>query len=165
MQYDLSRLHEELASLIASGTARTLIQRLLREPAKLSYVTSRSYAHPNGFRKLVIAETDSGATLRVHHWSVGGECSSNVHNHRWAFSSAIVAGRNRSTLFTIADDGMPSERYRFEPGQPGHQYRLVAVGRERLAATSIGEFGPGSIHALSAGQLHQVCCDPGTVSL
>lgn len=142
-----------------------MVQRLLQEPAKLSNVTSRSYAHPNGFRKLVVAETDSGATLRVHHWPVGGAEGSNIHNHRWAFSSVIVAGRTRSALFTFTDDGAPVERYRFESGQAGRQYELVAVGRERLTATSIYELGPGSIYTLSAEQLHQVCCDPGTVSM
>lgn len=166
-QHDVSCLQEELATLVASGAAGTLVNRPLREPTELSNVASKSYAHPNGFRKIVVAKTDSGATLRVHHWPSGDEGGSNVHNHRWAFSSVIIAGRNRSALFTLADadSGALVERYRFESGQAGREYGLVAVGQDRLAATSTDEFGPGSIYGLRAEQLHQVCCDPGTISL
>lgn len=160
-----SDLHARLVALLASGEAVVTVERLLANPAQLVDVVSRSYAHPNGFRKLVIALPADGTRLRVHHWPRKDVEPSNVHNHRWAFASAIVAGRVNSALFTIGEQGEAVERYRFEPSHAGGRYTLSATGRGLISTTGIAEFSPGSTYAIRAEQLHQVRADPDTLSL
>lgn len=164
-QTDLSDLHAQLVDLIASGEVAALIESLLRQPDQLASVVSRSYVHPNGFRKLVVAFPERGTKLRLHHWPEGDAEPSNVHNHRWAFASAIISGRLHSSLFTTAENGEVVDRYRFEPNQPGGRYTLSPDGRGRISVTNVAEFGPGSTYALGAEQLHQVRANPNTLSL
>jgi hypothetical protein len=151
--------------LLASGEAAAAIASLLRQPDQLAGVVSRSYAHPNGFRKLVIALLDGGTRLRLHHWPEGDVEPSNVHDHRWAFASAIIAGRVHSALFTTAENGEVTERYLFAPSKPGGRYTLSPDGRGRISVTSVAELGPGSTYALGPEQLHQVRANPNTLSL
>lgn len=160
-----SDLHDQLVDLLLSGEAAATIGLVLREPAQLADVVSRSYAHPNGFRKLVVAFPENDTRLRVHHWPLGDTEPSNIHNHRWAFASAIVTGRVRSALLTTAEQGEAVERYLFEPSQPGGRYKLSPAGEGRVSVTSVAEFGPGSTYALGPEQLHRVRVDPNTLSL
>lgn len=162
---ELADLHERLAGLLASGEAARAVARLLGEEDRLADVVSSSYAHPNGFRKLVIATTEEGGRLRLHHWPDGDVEPSNVHNHRWDFASAIVAGQVRSALFSLGARGEAVERHVFEPSHPGGRYSLSPAGTGALSRTAIADFGPGSTYALRAEQLHQVRCDPDTLSL
>jgi hypothetical protein len=161
----LSNLHERLLALLASGEAAATIERVLQDPTGLAEVASHSYAHPNGFRKLVLATPADGTKLRVHHWPQGDPAPSNVHNHRWAFASAIVVGRVDSALFEIAEPGDPVEQYRFEPSQAGGRYKLIPAGAAPIRVSSVAQLGPGSTYALDADQLHQVRADPRTLSL
>jgi hypothetical protein len=162
---ELSDLHARLVALLASGAAAATIEHLLGDPAQLADVVRRSYAHPNGFRKLVLALPADGTKLRVHHWPRRDVKPSNVHNHRWAFASAIIAGRVSSALFTIGERGESVEKYRFEPSHPGGRYTLSAAGKDLISTTGIADFGSGSTYALSAEQLHQVRAEPNTLSL
>lgn len=163
---NLVRLHTRLVTLLATGEAASTVEvLLLGDAAPLDEVASRSYAHPNGFRKLVIALARDGTRLRVHHWPQGDVETSNVHNHRWAFASAIVAGRVRSALLAIGEEGETVERYRFEPSHPGGRYTLSPAGTGTLAITSVADYGPGSTYAISAEQLHRVRAEPNTLSL
>lgn len=160
-----SNLHERIVALLASGALAATIEQALRHPAQLTEIASRSYAHPNGFRKLVLTTPADGTKLRVHHWPQGEPEPSNVHNHRWAFASAIVTGRLHSALFETAAHGDPIERYRFEPGHAGGQYALAPAGSAPLRVTSVMQLGPNSTYALAPQQLHQVRADPRTLSL
>lgn len=162
---DLSDLHTELVDLLVSGEVAAIVRRLMQDPVQLAKAASRSYVHPNGFRKLVIALRKNGATLRIHHWSLSDTSASNVHNHRWPFASAIIAGRVRSAQYTLADGGDAVERYRFEPSRAGGQYALTPAGKGRISVSSIAEFSSGSTYALDVEQLHQVRCDRDTLSL
>lgn len=162
---NLVDLHTRLVTLLATDEAASTVEALLGGAASLDDVASRSYAHPNGFRKLVIALAEDGTKLRLHHWPQGDVETSNAHNHRWAFASAIVAGRVRSALLAIGEKGETVERYRFEPSHPGGRYTLSPAGTGALSTTSVAEFGPGSTYALSAEQLHRVRADPNTLSL
>jgi hypothetical protein len=164
-QLDLSGLHTQLANLLASGEAAATIEQLLRQPAQLDEVVSRSYAHPNGFRKLVVALPGNGTKLRVHHWPLGDSEPSNIHNHRWAFASAIVTGGMHSALFEAGEKGETVDRYVFEPSQAGGRYKLSPAGKRGISVTSIAELNPGTTYALSAEQLHQVHAHPDTLSL
>jgi hypothetical protein len=158
-------LHARLADLLASGEAAEVIDRVLYQPRELAAVVSRSYAHPNGFRKLAVATSDDGTRLRVHHWSTEDTEPSNVHNHRWSLASAVIVGQLRSALFADATVGDLVERYSFLPSQPGGQYTLSPNGMGTIRMTSVATYGPGTTYALDAAQLHRVQAGRGTLTV
>jgi hypothetical protein len=158
-------LHARLADLLGSGEAAATIERVLHRQEDLAAIVSRSYAHPNGFRKLVVAAQKDETRLRVHHWPTEDAGWSNVHNHRWPLASAVIAGGLQSALFVDSEVGEPVERYSFLPSQPGSQYTLSANGVGRIRMTSIAAMGPGTTYALEAAQLHRVRANRGTLTI
>ena len=78
-------LRDFLSSVI---TDRTLATRIAGE----------SYWHGNGFAKLILhRHVEPAFHLRLHVWPVGGPDrpmfeTGNIHNHRWAFASVVLAG-------------------------------------------------------------------------
>jgi hypothetical protein len=161
----LDDLHARLVDLLASGEAAAAIDRVLRQPKELAAVVSRSYAHPNGFRKLVVVASDDGTRLRVHHWPTKDTEPSNVHNHRWSLASAVMVGQLHSALFADGTVGDLVKRYSFLPSQPGGRYALSPNGTGRIRMTSVATFGPGTTYALDAAQLHRVRASRGTLTV
>lgn len=158
-------LHARLVGLLASGKVAAVVERVMHQPEELAAVASRSYAHPNGFRKLVVAASDDGTHLRVHHWSTGDPEPSNIHNHRWALASAVITGKLSSALFADATEGEPIERYSFFPSRPGGRYTLSPNGVGRLRMTSVSTYATGTTYALDATQLHRVQAGRGTLTV
>src|SRR4051794_39998809 len=64
----------------------------------LARLASLSYSHPNGFDKLVLF-CASGYKLALHAWNVTHVCPAeeggDIHDHRWAFASAVLSGTMR----------------------------------------------------------------------
>lgn len=166
MHHDLSALHTRLLNHLRSGDVRARVDDWLRPASALEAITAASYSHPNGFRKLVLEEGQDGTKLRVHHWlATGTPRTSNVHNHRWSFASAIIVGALRSSWLTVADDGEELQRYAFEPAAAGERHTLTPSGSAALAVTQLAEFRPGSSYVVTADQLHKIEARPGTISL
>jgi hypothetical protein len=161
----LDDLHARLADLLTSGEAAATIDRVLRQSKELAAVASKSYAHPNGFRKLVIAASDDGTRLRVHHWAAKDTEPSNIHNHRWPLASAVIVGQLNSALFANATAGELVERHSFLPSKPGGQYTLTPNGTGTIRMTSVATYGPGTTYALDAAQLHRVQAGRGTLTV
>jgi hypothetical protein len=161
----LDDLHARLVDLLASGEVAAVIDRILRQPKELASVVSRSYAHPNGFRKLVVKTSEDGTRLRVHHWPTGDTEPSNIHNHRWPLASAVIVGQLHSALFANAAVGTSVERYSFRPSQPGGEYTLAPDGTGKVRMTSLATLGPSATYALDAAQLHRVWAGRGTLTV
>ncbi len=161
----LDDLHTRLVDLLASGEVATVIDRILHRPEELAAVVSRSYAHPNGFRKLVVAAPEDGTRLRVHHWPAEDIEPSNVHNHRWSLASAVIVGQLQSSLFADAAAGESVERFAFLPSQPGGEYTLKPNGTGSIQMTNVAVLGPGTTYGLDAAQLHRVRASPGTLTV
>lgn len=163
---DLYALHARLADHLSSGAAAAMIASLLTEQARLDEVVARSYLHPNGFRKLVVASSEDGSKMRVHHWPASEQHEpSNSHNHRWPFAAVIIAGCLRSTLLVETGDGEAVQKYTFESSPPGGEYVMSPDGEKGLVVSSVTALVPGSSYVLGAKQLHRVDAEPGTLSL
>lgn len=165
MDNDLTALHARLLDYLGSGDFSAHIEEWLGPPA-LTRIAAASYSHPNGFRKLVLEERRDGTKLRVHHWPASGPSrTSNVHNHRWSFASAIMVGALRSTWLTVSRNGDRMQRYTFEPAAAGEEHNLSPSGSDGLAVTHLAEFSSGSSYVVNADQLHRIEALPGTISL
>ncbi|GHC60653.1 hypothetical protein [Streptomyces flavofungini] len=82
--------------------------------------------HPNGFVKLPLARTGDGDTrLFLHVWRADSADAA-VHDHRWAFASAVLCGELSHTLMDVTvtpgsagspPNCLPVARYRPEDGK------------------------------------------------
>ena len=92
---------------------RSSLQRLDHDDASLEVIASRSYAHPNGFIKIVLY-LGGGYGVRLHVWrpeppDYGAD--TNPHGHRWEFASWVVVGGLREEIFTEAENGTWHSRF------------------------------------------------------
>lgn len=159
----LSRAVETLGE--PDAVAR-LIGAVLSDDAWLAHVLARSYWHPNGFVKLVLA---AGASfqLRMHVWrptGAGTPVRENVHSHRWDFCSVILHGRYRYQEFERSDDGDPFRSYIYDGHSGISSYRLTSVEKATLRCVLDAELAAGTHYTLTSDALHRVIADPERVT-
>jgi hypothetical protein len=78
-----------------------IVEDVLGRPSSLERIAKRSYQHPLGFSKLVLAENwndGQGWDLRIHIWYpqsrlVDSDLTESLHSHRWNFASRIISGK------------------------------------------------------------------------
>ena len=88
-----------------------LLQALLNDQQYLEQVASRSYQHGNGFLKVVLL--DRGYKLRLHIWFAGQSCEENIRDHRWSFSSLILAGQLTSGIWQDDAHGQAFQEFEY----------------------------------------------------
>lgn len=168
-ELDLStprRLQEELQVLLDSGAITDLVKRTIHDPALLRQVALSSYAHANGFDKLVLAHgRDNGWKLRAHLWPAdfGGEAIENIHNHRWDFASHSVAGELQADYFEVAiDPDGELELYEYYSPETANSYGFRLVTRALTTARSHQQILPPIQYALGHEEFHRVrpVCGP-----
>jgi len=101
----LSRLSEVLSEWKTKRIIKAFLQDLVSDEEALLSITRQSYRHDNGFWKIVVAQYRT-VKLRLHIWnnlsrSLAGD--SNIHNHRWDFSSLLLCGGYRQQIFSLCD--------------------------------------------------------------
>lgn len=158
-------LYDELGYILRAEEVANTIHKILSHANNLVAVAADSYAHPNGFRKVVLGSRTSGAKLRIHHWPDEKGVTSNVHNHRWSFASAVIAGAMHSTLLSEHPEGTELMRHTFVPGRAGDHYALALDGPRRVKITDEQTLPAGTGYYLDPEQLHQVRTEPNTLSV
>lgn len=130
---------EQNLSFVADAAAperlSALLTWLLEDPDALETVARRSYRHVNHFDKIVLVDADPtrGYRLTLHLWqppySAAELREELIHDHRFSFWSAIVAGQLVSENFA-----------RGAGGQSFRQYRYATEGRRAISLTNFYEF-------------------------
>jgi hypothetical protein len=155
-----------LAAASTPCALTALIRVVLANARHTDEVAERSYAHNNGFDKIVLAERDGGA-LRLHVWWPGQSPVDveHVHDHAWDFASTIVTGSYRMDLYGRGSEGQEwfEYRYAFPEDRPDlHGLRLV--GRTRLTRQLSIHLPRASSYAINRGQLHRVTAVSGSLT-
>ncbi|MGM1064141.1 hypothetical protein [Saccharothrix sp. Mg75] len=132
-------------------------------------VPDQAYRHPNGFLKIVLL-ADPQFQLRLHVWRPAPEypaAAENVHNHRWDFASAVLAGGYRFQEFAHDARGADFRGYLYHGHDRGRTYAMSPTGEARLRCTFDAELRSGSSYLLTSDVLHRVVgpVDRTTVSL
>lgn len=96
-------LSDWLVSHFSKTQMIALLQAILADHTALEQISHRSYQHGNGFLKVVLL--DRGYKLRLHIWFAGQSCEENIHDHRWSFSSLILAGALTSEMWKDDQSG------------------------------------------------------------
>lgn len=141
---------------------RNLLSVALKSPQLLKQIAARSYWHPNGFLKLILARSSTGSTLRIHIWrqqkqqSPPAGLDTDIHSHRWPFVSFVIAGALDIHEFTETDKaGDEYSKYICAPNEAG-QYKLKQLGLARLSRCKNQTVGVGKYYSIDTNILHQV---------
>lgn len=132
-------------------------------------VPDRAYRHPNGFLKIVLL-ADPEFQLRLHVWRPTPEYpppAENVHNHRWDFAAAVLAGGYRFQEYVHDARGDDFLGFRYGGHVGTSSYALTPTGDARLKCVFDVDLSPGSTYLLDSEVLHRVVgpTDRTTVSL
>jgi hypothetical protein len=106
---DLAReLRDQRDRLVGTLTA------ILGSPSRQEEIAGRSYWHPNGFAKLVLANDPHAGQVRLHVWPDRPD-DDDIHGHAWAYESTTVAGELTEIVYreVPADEGRQMWRYSY----------------------------------------------------
>ena len=126
-------------------------------------VAARSYWHPNGYAKLVIADSPQGQT-RLHVWTEIGD-GGDIHDHAWDYQSTVLAGALREERYSQIESRLGRWMWRHDYERTGNlewtltdpiQVRLIRGIEHNLAAGDHQTGRPGTIHRFYAVQVPAV---------
>lgn len=128
---------------------------VMADPETARLVCSRSYTHPNGFAKVVLAR-NGGEQLRLHFWSNGATDSSSgdPHDHRWSYVSIPLAGKFTEQRFDITKATRDRYLYLCRPRTDDQLIALESAGRVHLVQTGDYRRNAGDDYACAAGEVH-----------
>jgi hypothetical protein len=123
----------------------------------LSGPYGKAYSHPNGFTKIPIATFGAaGCRLTLHIWHEHFR-DGDIHDHRWAFASVVLAGEIINTEYRpVCDDRGSLEQYMYTPSADGTSFSLHPTGRifnEGAAARAL--IRTGESYSMALGQFHR----------
>jgi hypothetical protein len=159
---------ELLTQLSQRATFVPFLQRLVADDKDLDAVAARSYRHVNHFDKIVLAESAErlGYRLTLHLWRppyTESEINEElIHDHRFSFWSAILAGTLVSENFEVSPDGPDGKdfrQYQFIPEKHGATTAAnfyAHVGDVRLAKKEPSRETAGGVYHLRHEAIHRV---------
>lgn len=146
-----------LHALSRRPTFGRLLDAMLAEESFAEQVAARSYRHPLGFDKLILASAAPLGQLRLHvWWPDAARGREHVHNHRYPFSSVVVAGRLRTYLHHLSDRGVRMVQFRETSEIVDRRWRFDRVGNARMAVGLVADLPEGAAYTMSADLLHRV---------
>ena len=150
-----------LSMISSPANFRSLLTHIIGDRAQLTAVASRSVRHPNGFTKIVLLSRPL-YSLRLHVWRSGpGSGQEDIHNHRWDFSTILLAGSYCHQEFRPVGDGEKFFAYTYRPAGSLGSYSLDPIGVRPLRRVFSAHLSQGSRYTMSSEVLHRVVPDPG----
>jgi hypothetical protein len=141
-----------------------LTEGILNSPQLLAEIASRSYRHVNYFDKIVLVGSDKlrGYRLTLHLWcppfSETELKKESLHDHRFSFWSAVLAGILVSENFTESPDGDLMQHYRYIPEKKASDVRnfYEFVGETRLVKRKPSQRRAGESYYQPCAGVHRV---------
>ncbi len=160
------RLLAAVSVLSEKPQLAVLLRSLLADRRSTAAVAAHSFTHPLGFDKLALAMSPSfDYHLRLHVWWPGEQESvEDVHNHRFAFASAVLDGVLDMQTFERADDGLPVQEYESTWSRAVGISTFRHVGNAVLGCTLTSRMPAGTVYCMSARALHRITAARGGIS-
>ena len=143
-----------LSSQFSKDQLIQLLTAILADPQTLAEISTRSYQHGNGFLKVVLL--DRGYKLRLHIWFAGQSCEENIHDHRWSFSSLILAGALTSEIWKDDLQGQQFQEYEYHAASKTHAPFKTDVGVQQLTLDHVQVNTAGQSYVMPKGKLHRI---------
>ncbi|MGK4579549.1 hypothetical protein [Kitasatospora sp. HPMI-4] len=142
-----------------------LVREICATDALRGEIAARSYRHTNHFDKIVLADTGHslGYRLTLHLWNppyTEDELEDEtIHDHRFSFWSAVLAGNLVSENFVRSADGPAFQEWRYFPDKNGlattsNFYDFV--GETGLTGTEASHTPAGNSYFLTYESVHRV---------
>jgi hypothetical protein len=137
------------------------LRQLAGDVRKGRYPAGRPYRHVNGFTKVVVAEHPCGARLTLHYWAADPGAPDDIsrpHDHRFPFSSILLAGSQHFVELAESDDPKAQQWRRFEyrPYLRGRVAAIAGTGEIGLMPLRTVDRAPLDGHyAISSTVVHQ----------
>lgn len=158
-----------LQQLISCAAFRSGIEGILTDAEEIRRVASSSQNHPNEFRKIPLLVGVNSEKLTLHRWCTPQEKSKpDPHNHRWNFSSVVLAGAIESQVFTVDKMVGDDTHTEFEYASSGGSqfYKLSKLGNVHLRPHSKSSYEAVTSYSQLGCDVHDArAVRTGTVSL
>lgn len=151
-------LSDWLASHFSTAQMMQLLQCILADQDSVAQIAARSYQHGNGFLKVVLL--DRGYKLRLHIWFAGQACEENIHDHRWSFSSLILAGELKSEIWQDDQSGQAFHEYEYHAATVQQAPYKRDLGLQNLSLDHVQVNTVGEHYVMPKGKLHRII-NPG----
>jgi hypothetical protein len=153
---------EEYAARLAAVDPAELIASALASGDLFEQFTTDSYRHSNGFDKISFPALDGSAVrLRLHIWPAEagrgrGGLAPDVHDHRWAFASRVLAGSIVNETYTATPSPGGGYRHYRHTEAGARSHRLDYAGRAELTLTGADTCPLARTYVMGPDILHRV---------
>lgn len=151
-------LNEWLVAHFSQVQLVDLLQAILADEVCLTEISQRSYQHGNGFLKVVLL--NHGYKLRLHIWFAGQPCEENIHDHRWSFSSLILAGQLSSEIWVNDRNGHSFTEFEYHAANVQHEPFKTEKGITQLVCQKVQQYQAGQAYVMPKSTLHRIM-NPG----
>lgn len=156
---DRAALQERLRSFGCGPDLQKTLEGVVCDARAFTALASRSYLHGNGFYKFELAAC-AAYKLRLHVWLPDAVAEENIHDHRWAFTSVIVAGDLTSEAYIDDPAGeIVCSEFAYTSRQNSGVARKELKGLTRLRSLGRTVRSAGEVYSMAPRGLHRVCVD------
>jgi hypothetical protein len=153
---DTDRLHQVLASTDLREVIGSAHETLANGSDPVLDWPAGSYVHPNGFAKVVLGHLAHGGALRAHLWERPiSEIDNDIHDHRGAFASSVLAGELRDQHYEIVPDGETWDYFLDAPSGTRNRHELTPDGARSLQLVQSVTRRQGTSYSLDGTELHR----------
>ncbi|WP_372969134.1 hypothetical protein [Microbacterium sp.] len=134
---------------------------ILSDDQFLESIATRSIRHPMGFDKIVLGQGADGTLVKLDVWWEQDADWGTIHNHRFDFSSLVLAGELQTRLYFPSAKG---EEYRF------HSISIPSADRDeewhasRLALGWLESMPVNGRYTIDSGTFHTASSPLGTIT-
>lgn len=138
---------------------RNLLTNILQNSSLLADIASSSYAHKNGFDKIVLIDSKCPQyNIRLHIWwpQTQVDAHENIHSHPWHFNSRILTGSYRYSEYVESETGKEFYEYAYNPPLDTNSSKLNFISKTELKKVFDCLMKSGTEYSVERKLLHQV---------
>ncbi len=136
---------------------KSLVEEIITNDKWLLEISNKSFSHTNGFDKFILFR-GKNLRIRLHiYWPEECKNKSNIHDHRWDFSSFIIKGGYKSEIFQIADEGVDKFLYHYySEASTKEDYQLMFEEKVKIDIIESKEYFENDVNTGKAGEIHRI---------
>lgn len=157
-----------LQSLAKTHTIREILKEIHVNSDLVGEISAQSYAHQNSFDKLILYHDQKlNWRLRLHIWWPSNNIheDTDIHNHVWDYTSAIITGSIQNEIFKLSELGKKYYHYHYEIDDISCLARLDFIGERQLTLSQTHNFNQGDVYSQVKSVLHKVTVQPNILAV
>ena len=134
------------------------LDSIIRDDTVIDNIISQSYAHQNGFDKLVLATCNEKKwRLRLHIWDNYKDLDYeyDIHNHVWDYSSVIICGELINSTYINKNKGDLFHHHVYDIDDINCKASLKYLGVQKLSLNSKTIYDVRSVYSQNKKVIHR----------